>query len=325
VGTPPVIPLGGCAIDVNEKLTVRALSKRFASDAGFFDALRDISFGVAPGEFVAFVGASGCGKSTLLRIIAGLEQSSSGEILIDRQPIAGPDRDRAMVFQDYSLYPWLTVLENIRFSLRLRANGLRRAQGADGHAADPHVAYAHVAYAHVAYAHVANPQSDAERSVLLLELMGLTRVRSAHPHELSGGMRQRVAIARALLNKPEVLLMDEPFGALDAQTREVMHDLILHILALEQRTIVFVTHDVEEAIYLADRVIVLAPNPGHIDSVWRTDMPPALQRTQDLKGSADFRTLEREVLDRIRATSGLQSDLEALHRLTGHVEHGGRR
>jgi NitT/TauT family transport system ATP-binding protein len=155
--------------------------------------------------------------------------------------------------------------------------------------------------------------------------MGLTRVRNAHPHELSGGMRQRVAIARALLNKPEVLLMDEPFGALDAQTREVMHDLILHILALEQRTIVFVTHDVEEAVYLADRVIVLAPNPGHIDSVWRTDMPPALQRTQDLKRSAEFRALESEILDRIRATSGLQSDLEALHRLTGHVEQGGRR
>jgi NitT/TauT family transport system ATP-binding protein len=293
--TPAAIPLGGCAI-VTDKLTVRALSKRFTTDRGAFDALRDISFGVAPGEFVAFVGASGCGKSTLLRIIAGLEQSSSGEVLVDRLPIAGPDRDRAMVFQDYSLYPWLTVLENIRFSLRLRANDRDRS--------------------------LADAQSLAARSVLLLNLMGLERVQNARPHELSGGMRQRVAIARALLAKPQLLLMDEPFGALDAQTREVMHDLILHVLALERRTIVFVTHDVQEAVYLADRVIVLAPDPGHIDSVWRIGLPPALQRTQDLKRSADFLAMESRILDRIRATSGLQSDLEALRRLTGRIASG---
>jgi NitT/TauT family transport system ATP-binding protein len=289
VVAPPAIPLGRRAADV-KKLTVRALSKRFTTAAGSFDALSDISFGVAPGEFVAFVGASGCGKSTLLRIIAGLEQSSSGEVLVDERPIAGPGRDRAMVFQDYSLYPWLTVLENIRFSLRLSAG---RGENCG------------------------ESQSAAERSVLLLELMGLERVRNAHPHELSGGMRQRVAIARALLGKPQLLLMDEPFGALDAQTREVMHDLILHILALERRTIVFVTHDVEEAVYLADRVIVLAPAPGRIDSVWHIELPPALQRTQDLKLSPEFLAMERRILDRIRATSGLQRDLEALHRLTG--------
>jgi NitT/TauT family transport system ATP-binding protein len=272
-----------------KKLTVRALDKCFTVPAGSFHALADISFEVAAGEFVAFVGASGCGKSTLLRMIAGLEPVSSGEILIDQHRIAGPDRDRAMVFQDYSLYPWLNVLENIRFSLRLRANR-------GGSAADA--------------------QRGEERSLLLLELMGLTRFRNAHPNALSGGMRQRVAIARALLNEPELLLMDEPFGALDAQTREMMHDLILHILALEKRTIVFVTHDVEEAVYLADRVIVLAPGPGHIDSVWRIDLPPALQRTQELKRSPEFLGMERQILDRIRATAALQSDLEALHRLT---------
>jgi NitT/TauT family transport system ATP-binding protein len=281
---------------VNEKLTVHALNKRFATAQGPFHALCDISFGVAPGEFVAFVGASGCGKSTLLRIIAGLEQSSSGEVTVDQRPIAGPDRDRAMVFQDYSLYPWLTVLENIRFSLRLRVNGSGEK--------------------------LADACSAAERSMLLLNLMGLERVQDAHPHELSGGMRQRVAIARALLSQPELLLMDEPFGALDAQTREVMHDLILHVLALERRTIVFVTHDVEEAVYLADRVIVLAPGPGHIDSVWRIALPPPLQRTRNLKRSTDFLAMERDILDRIRATSGLQSDLEALHRLTGRADRG---
>jgi NitT/TauT family transport system ATP-binding protein len=199
-----------------------------------------------------------------------------------------------MVFQDYSLYPWLSVLENIRFGSRLAAN--RRGGTA------------------------AEERGSVDRSLLLAELMGLSTVRDAHPNALSGGMRQRVAIARALLCKPELLLMDEPFGALDAQTREVMHELILHILALEKRTIVFVTHDVQEAVYLADRVIVLAPTPGRIDSVWRIELPPALERTQDLKRSPEFLDVERKILQRIRATSGLQTDLEALRRLTARVD-----
>jgi NitT/TauT family transport system ATP-binding protein len=269
---------------------VRALSKRF--DAGGVAALADISFSVACGEFVALVGASGCGKSTLLRMIAGLEPVSSGEIRVDQRPILGPDRNRAMVFQDYSLYPWLTVLENVRFSLSLKANKGELAQ------------------------------RGAERAQLLLELMGLERVRDLRPHALSGGMRQRVAIARALLGRPELLLMDEPFGALDAQTRAVMHDLILHVLAMEQRTILFVTHDVEEAVYLADRVIVMAPAPGRIDSVWCPKLPPPLQRTQQLKRSPEFLVMQERILERIRATSALQSDFDALHRFTGHAGAG---
>ena len=272
---------------MSDKLELRSLVKQFATPAGTFAALLNISFSVAAGEFIALVGASGCGKSTLLRIIAGLEQPSSGSCSVDGAPISGPGRDRAMVFQDYSLYPWLSVLENIRFSGGLRVNRGRPS-----------------------------PSHAAERSLLLLELMGLQRVRDAHPNALSGGMRQRVAIARALLAGPELLLMDEPFGALDAQTREVMHDLILHIVALEKRTMLFVTHDVQEAVYLADRIIVLAPGPGRIDSVWHVGLPPPLERTQDLKLSPEFLDLERRILERIRATSGLQSDLEALKRLT---------
>jgi NitT/TauT family transport system ATP-binding protein len=283
--------MGGRPNRMTDKLVVRALNKCFTTPAGSFDALANVSFAVSSGEFVAIVGASGCGKSTLLRIIAGLEPPSRGEILIDQRPISGPDRERAMVFQDYSLYPWLTVLQNIRFSTRLRANA--RSAAAD--------------------------TSIADRSLQLLELMGLERVRDSHPNALSGGMRQRVAIARALVNKPELLLMDEPFGALDAQTREVMHDLILHILALEKRTIVFVTHDVEEAVYLADRVIVLAPGPGRIDSVWRIDLPPALDRTPELKRSPEFLAMESRILARIRATSGLQRDLEAVQRFMGRI------
>ena len=292
MAAPAAVSLGRGA-RVNQTLIVQALCKWFTATAGRFDALSDISFGVGAGEFVAIVGASGCGKSTLLRIIAGLELPSSGAVLVDQRAVTGPGCDRAMVFQDYSLYPWLTVLENIRFSLRL---GSRR-RGANS----------------------AQVQNAAERSVLLMELMGLTRVRDAHPHELSGGMRQRVAIARALLSKPQFLLMDEPFGALDAQTREVMHDLILHIVALERPTIVFITHDVEEAVYLADRIIVMAPGPGRIDSVWPIALPPALERTQDLKRSPAFLETVHEILGRVRATSGLQSDLDALRRLTGHA------
>jgi NitT/TauT family transport system ATP-binding protein len=275
---------------MNEKLEVRALGKRFPTRGGSFDALHDVSFEVAGGEFVAVLGASGCGKSTLLRIIAGLETATSGEVLMDGIPIEGPHRDRAMVFQDYNLYPWLTVLENIQFSLRLRAGTSRR--GAGGH------------------------QEALHRSMLLLKLMGLERVRDVHPHELSGGMRQRVAIARALLGRPRVLLMDEPFGALDAQTREVMHELILHVVASEKRTIVFVTHDVEEAVYLADRVVVLAPAPGRVDSIWTIEGPPALERTRELKRAPGFVAMEGQILARIRATSGTQSDLDALQRLT---------
>jgi NitT/TauT family transport system ATP-binding protein len=280
----------------SEQLRVRALGKQFATASGAFTALENVSFDVRAGEFVALVGASGCGKSTLLRIIAGLESPSRGEVRVDGRIVTGPGRDRAMVFQDYSLYPWLTVLENIAFSGRLAVNRRDRSAGE---------------------ASVAGAAGDVERAELLLQLMGLQQVRNAHPHALSGGMRQRVAIARALLGRPQLLLMDEPFGALDAQTREVMHDLILHVVALERRTVVFVTHDVQEAIYLADSVVVLAPGPGHIDSVHRVELAPALSRTQDLKLSAEFLELERAILGRIRATSGMQSDLDALKRLTG--------
>ncbi len=269
------------------KLSIRNLGKRFATGQRQFTALADVSFDVAAGEFVALVGASGCGKSTLLRLIAGLESPSEGQVLLEARPVRGPGRDRAVVFQDYSLYPWLSVAANIRFSRGLRANRGREQS------------------------------ASAERSQLLLELMGLERFADAYPHTLSGGMRQRVAIARALQNEPDVLLMDEPFGALDAQTREVMHELILHVLATERRTIVFVTHDVEEAVYLSDRIIVLAPGPGRIDSVWETNLPPALERTQELKHAPDFASLCGRIRARIRATSGLQSDLDALRRLTG--------
>ena len=231
---------------------------------------------------------SGCGKSTLLRTIGGLETHTGGELLVDGRPVTGPDIDRAMVFQHYSLYPWMTVLENIRFCRQLQAHTRDRSS--------------------------ADVEAASGRSDALLRLMGLQDSAHAWPNQLSGGMQQRVAIARALMGRPGILLMDEPFGALDAQTREVMHDLIRHVHRLEKATIVFVTHDVEEAIYLGSRVVLMAPRPGRIDTVY--EVPFGSQRDQDLKHTPEFLALKREILARIRETSGMKTDLEQLQRLS---------
>lgn len=277
---------------MNDKIVIDRVHKVYASRRHHIEALRDVTLSVKQNEFVALVGASGCGKSTLLRIVGGLEDLTSGQVVVDDTPIRGPDRNRALVFQDYSLYPWLTVLENIRFSRQLKVHA--RNETLNGVA------------------------SAVDRSYALLELMGLEEVKNSHPNQLSGGMRQRVAIARALMSKPDILLMDEPFGALDAQTREVMHDLILHLFELEKSTILFVTHDVEEAIYLADRVVVLAPNPGRIDSIYDVRLPAPLERNQDIKLSPPFLDLKQTILQRIRNTSSVSTDLDRLMRLTGH-------
>jgi NitT/TauT family transport system ATP-binding protein len=274
---------------VTPKIRLQAIGKVFTTGGKRLVALEAIDLKVQGNEFVALVGASGCGKSTLLRIVGGLERQTFGQVLIDGKLVHGPGIERAMVFQDYSLYPWLTVLENVRFCRNLKAHQ------------DPTNSLSEV-YAAIGRAHG------------LIELMGLTEYENAYPGQLSGGMRQRVAIARALMSKPEVLLMDEPFGALDAQTREVMHDLILHLFELERSTILFVTHDVEEAIYLADRVVVLAPRPGRIDSIHRVPLPS--RRELDMKMSPEFLELKREILHRIRETSGLRTDKDLLGRLT---------
>jgi NitT/TauT family transport system ATP-binding protein len=264
------------------------LWKTFGSGATAVTALKDISLAVEDGEFVTLVGASGCGKSTLLRAIAGIETHSAGEIAVGGVAVNGPGVDRAMVFQNYSLYPWLTVVGNIKFTRQLAAHTRGRTS------ADVEVA--------------------AGRAEALLSVMGLTAVADAYPNQLSGGMQQRVAIARALMSRPRILLMDEPFGALDAQTREVMHDLILHVSQLEHCTVIFVTHDVEEAIYLGQRVVLMAPRPGRIDTVY--DVPLTQQRSQSMKHDSAFLEMKIAILERIRATSGMKTDLELLQRLS---------
>lgn len=269
------------------KIAIRDVFKRF--DGAPLNALEGINLDIRANEFVTFVGASGCGKSTLLRTIGGLEVQTRGELLVDGQPVDGPGIDRAMVFQHYSLYPWMTVCQNIKFCRQLAAHTEGRTSS-DVEAADG--------------------RADA-----LLRLMGLETMGHAWPNQLSGGMQQRVAIARALMGRPDIVLMDEPFGALDAQTREVMHDLIRYVHKLEKATIVFVTHDVEEALYLGNRVVLMAPRPGRIDTVY--EVPFGEQRTQELKHAPEFVRLKRDILDRIRETSGMKTDLEQLQRMTG--------
>jgi NitT/TauT family transport system ATP-binding protein len=275
------------------KVQIRQVGKVFSGvPAGTPAALQDINLSIKDNEFVTLVGASGCGKSTLLRILAGLEHHSSGEVLCSGRAITAPGADRAMVFQHYSLYPWLTVMENIKFS-RLLKVGRENLSSSDVEAA--------------------SGRADA-----LLNLIGLSKVANAYPSQLSGGMQQRVAIARALMGRPQVLLMDEPFGALDAQTREVMHDLILHIHRIEKTTIVFVTHDVDEAIYLGQRVVLMAPRPGRVERI--LDVPLPARRSQDMKVGAPFRELRAEILASIRESSGMATDFDLLEKLSQQSE-----
>jgi len=278
---------------VRSLIRCSGLWKVFGAGPSRVTALRNISLDVVEGEFVTLVGASGCGKSTLLRTLAGLETPTAGELEACGAPIVGPGVDRAMVFQHYSLYPWLTVTQNIKFTRELSAHTRGRTS--------------------------ADVEAASGRAAALLDLMGLGAVADAYPNQLSGGMQQRVAIARALMSRPRILLMDEPFGALDAQTREVMHDLILHVSALEDCTVVFVTHDVEEAIYLGGRVVLMAPRPGRIDSQYDVPLPPL--REQAMKHDGAFLNLKGQILDRIRATSGLKTDIELLQKLSRVAHH----
>ena len=281
-------------VSPDPKIRIRGLGKTFEG-AQKVVALDNIDLDVRENEFVTLVGASGCGKSTLLRIIGGLEYHTAGSVVAGGRTVSGAGADRAMVFQHYSLYPWLDVMDNIRFSRRLRVNRENLTS--------------------------ADVERASGRAEALLNLMGLSSMAHAFPSQLSGGMQQRVAIARALMPRPEILLMDEPFGALDAQTREVMHDLILHVFKLERATIVFVTHDVEEAIYLGQRVVLLAPRPGRIDTIY--EPPLKGPRHQDMKHSREFLDMKKEILERIRETSGMKTDSGLLAQMSRSAGHDG--
>lgn len=221
-------------------LEVKDLNKVYTTAKGETVALKNVNFKTHRREFVCVIGPSGCGKSTLIRILAGLEPHTSGDVLLDNKPVNGPGRDRGMVFQGYTLFPWRSVKQNVMFGLEM--NGVNKSEAA----------------------------LEAD---LWLELVGLEKFANAYPHELSGGMKQRVAIARALVNQPRILLMDEPFGALDAQSRCKMQAHLLEIWRNIDITILFITHDLDEAIFLADRILVLKAHPGEVQELIEVPVP----------------------------------------------------
>lgn len=262
------VPLAG-----TPKLRVSDLCVTYVDREGRgTDAVREVSFDIADkpgqGEIVVFLGPSGCGKSTILKAIAGLLAPTRGEILMEGKPVEDVGRDRGMVFQAYTSFGWLTVRENLEYGLRLQ--GVPKAE-------------------------------RRERSEKYLRSVGLAEFADRYPKDLSGGMKQRVAIARTLINRPKILLMDEPFGALDPQTRWGMQSLLLDVSRSEDNTILFVTHDVSEAVYLADSIYVLSSRPAHI--LHRVDVPFFAVRNVALKSTPEFRNVEKQILDLLYSPS----------------------
>jgi NitT/TauT family transport system ATP-binding protein len=261
------------------KIQVRSVCRKFLDPQGnTIEALRNINLEVSDefasdgrdiGEFRVLLGPSGCGKSTILRLIAGLDFPTSGEILVNGKQVTGPGRDRGMVFQKYTSFPWLTVAENIAYGMKI--NGAPKAE-------------------------------QAGTVAKLVEAVGLKGFERSYPGTLSGGMQQRVAIARTLAVRPEVILMDEPFGALDAQTRSDMQELLLRIWDESASTILFVTHDVEEAIYLADRIYILSSRPGTI--IEDLPSPFSRPRSPDVRQKPEFQELQQYVLAALKRAPG---------------------
>ena len=249
-------------------LSIRGVSRSFASTSGGAPtvALQATDLDVAENDFITILGPSGCGKSTLLRIVAGLDRQTSGEVLLEGQRIAGPGAEPGMVFQSYTLFPWLTVRDNVCFGLRER--GLPRVQ-------------------------------QIEVAQGFLAQVGLANFADHYPKQLSGGMQQRTALARALANDPRMLLMDEPFGALDHQTRELMQELLLGIWERQRKTVLFVTHDIDEAVFMGSRVVVMSARPGRI----KLDRPVPLAhpRHYSVKTTPAFTALKSELTEAVRA------------------------
>ncbi len=241
-------------------ISLRGVMKNYETARGSIVSLDRVDLDVGEGEFITLVGASGCGKTTILNLMAGLLKPTAGQVLVNGREVDGPGPDRGVIFQQYALFPWLNAIQNVAFGLQLQ--GMKK-------------------------------QERFEVAQRYLELVGLGDFAKALPKELSGGMKQRCAIARAYAVNPSILLMDEPFGALDALTRVQMQDDLLHTWEQERRTAVFITHDVDEAVYLASRVIVMSPRPGRISQV--IDIPLPYPRTEELRLSPEFAELRARV------------------------------
>ena len=249
-------------MDSKIKLQVRGLSKIYEDNSKEVVALKDVNLEVKESEFVMIVGPSGCGKTSLINIIGGLDESSAGEVLLDGKSVSGPGADRGMVFQGYSLFPWLTVQKNVEFGLKMKK---------------------------------ISPAERAEHARKYIRLVGLEGFEDALPRQLSGGMKQRVAIARTLANEPEVLLMDEPFGALDAQTRVVMQELLADISRRTGTTILFITHDIDEAVLLGERIYVMSRRPGTVRDAITVDIPG--ERNHNSLVLPEFLETKKKIMD----------------------------
>jgi NitT/TauT family transport system ATP-binding protein len=269
----------------SKKLELRGISMLYSRRAKRFEALRNVSLEVDAGEFIAIVGASGCGKTTLLRIVDGLIKPTRGEVRVDGGVVTRPGPDRGFVFQQDALFPWRTVLDNVVFGLEVQGKSKRAAR---------------------------------ERADGLIRLVGLAGFEQHYPHELSGGMRQRANLARALTIDPDVLLMDEPFAALDAQTRELMQSELLRIWRAQRKTVLFVTHQIDEAVYLADRVVVMTSQPGQVKAVLDVDIPRprdlSVKRTPPFLELVDeiWKMIEEEVKAALQMTTTRQVESNAL-------------
>jgi NitT/TauT family transport system ATP-binding protein len=262
-------------------LNAQAITKTFVTNGQANTTLDQISFEVYRREFMCVLGPSGCGKSTLIRILAGLDTPTSGQILLDGKTVKGPGPDRGMVFQGYTLFPWLTVKKNVMYGLRM--------SGQD--------------------------KTSAEREARQwIDLVGLSKFENSYPHQLSGGMKQRVAIARALATRPRILLMDEPFGALDAQTRAQMQAYLLEIWKNVDVTILFITHDLDEAVYLSDRILVLGTNPSRISEMIENPVPRPRDRSQVIL--PDFQSTQKHVSHLIHPPSDTPEDRVHISRMT---------
>jgi NitT/TauT family transport system ATP-binding protein len=262
-------------------LSVRDLQKTFGTNGDAHTVFDHVSLDIHRREFICVIGASGCGKSTLIRIVAGLDQATGGEVLLDGRAVTGPGPDRGMVFQGYTLFPWRTVRQNVMFGLEM--------SGKDG------------------------PTAEAEARQWLA-MVGLSKFEQAYPHELSGGMKQRVAIARALANEPRILLMDEPFGALDAQTRCQMQSYLLQIWKKVDVTVLFITHDLEEAAYLSDRIVVMGANPGRVLEVIENPVPRPRSAAQFL--SAEYLSLKRRLEELIHPVVEVEEERLPMVKMT---------
>lgn len=260
-------------------LEVTSLTKCFETPRGVVTALKEVSFSVHKRELMCVIGPSGCGKSTLVRILAGLETATAGDVRVYGETVHGPGPDRGMVFQGYTLFPWLSVKENVMFGPRMTGTSTFYAE------------------------------SEAREWI---DLVGLSKFENAYPHQLSGGMKQRVAIARALANQPRVLFMDEPFGALDAQTRCQMQSYLLDIWKSVDITIVFITHDLDEAVFLSDRILVLDANPGRVHEV--VEVPVPRPRSEDQLFDPTFMATRRHI-DGIMHPPGTQQKETPVMRL----------